>query len=197
MATNQSFLDGLRSVAGFGANYARTPDARSADQNNTVSGNPGYSSNMTPSWQQMVMNRQNEQASLAQNPTNINYIQPQPNQFSAVQQRMNQLDPRGAPTPQMIAQMQARAQQTAGNQVPLNGGGMAGMGMQFNNSPLAAQRNLMMNPNGGMNYIQPRAVLPIQQMGGGGGPMTPRGGYTPDQMAAGPSGFRFVRPMMR
>lgn len=204
MATSQSFLNGMRASAGFGLNYTRPSVTRSADQNNTISGNPGYSTNMPMppinynrqpppmSWQQMVMARQQQQQQLAQDPTNINYVQPQQNSFgNAAPLELSQWDPRGAPTPQMIAQLRAQQQLTAGNQI--------------NNSSFAQR---MMNggnnvmPN--VNFTQPRPVMNggpngVQQlmMMGNGGPNRVGGSPIPRNLAAGPSGYRFVRPMVR
>lgn len=170
MAISQSFLDGLRAQNGMGmGNFTRPTRMRSMDQNNTISGNPGYAGNMAPqplSWQQVAMQRQQQQNMLAQDPTNIRYINPQP-----TQQQYQQ----GAVDPNALA-----AQQQAG------GAGMTGLsGMMGNNSP-----------SGGIPQGLLQAMNAMRGNAGGGGFVQPRG-YTPNQMAAGPSGFRFVRPMVR
>lgn len=173
MAIDQSFLAGLRSQAGLGARYARPQFSRSADQNNTISGNQGYATAQPLSWQQVAMQRQQGQQMLAQDPTNIRYVAPNgggqqpvtyggnPNQFGAAQGAQGDMQP-GA-----------------------NSDGFNNLGGQFvmpqtgamaNGAPLSAARNLMMNRGGG--FVRPR-------------------GFTPNQMATGPTGSRFVRPMVR
>ena len=174
MATSQGFLDGLRAQAGFGMNYTRPSRTRSADQNNTISGNPGYSTNMPMppvnfnqqpmSWQQQVMARQQQQQQLAQDPTNINYIQPMANQFQNYGGPQQTLQP--------SAFQNAR-------------GAMAAMGTNNGNTMGALGVNMGVNPNAGPQqsmFVQPRPMM--------------RGGI-PRNLAAGPSGFRFVRPMAR
>jgi len=46
MATSQGYLDSLRAAHGAGMASVRGPDQRSADQANTVSGNPGLANNV-------------------------------------------------------------------------------------------------------------------------------------------------------
>lgn len=212
MAANQSFLDGLRSQAGFGMNYTRPSASRSADQNSTISGNPGYSTNMPQlnynqqqqpmSWQQQVMMRQQQQQQLAQDPTNINYIQPQPTGMNSFQTQVGgQMGGQGGGNPTLAQLQAARAAMQSPNAaqrnlMASNGGGMAGMGLQFGaNQPGGPQQGMFTQPrpvmNGGPNGVQ-------QMMGmGNGGPSRLGGAPIPRNLAAGPSGYRFVRPMAR
>lgn len=174
MAIDQSFLAGLRTTAGVGSQFARPQYARSADQNNTISGNQGYATAQPLSWQQVAMQRQQQQQMLAQDPTNIRYVAPngggqQPVTYGA--------------SPDQLAAAQANQN---GMQPGPNSNGMNAFGDQFgmpqngftanNGVPLNVARNTMMNR--GRGFVRPR-------------------GFTPNNLAAGPSGSRFVRPMVR
>jgi hypothetical protein len=120
------------------------------------------------SWQQQVMARQQQGAQLAQDPTNINYIQPIANSMQ------NYGGPAGAMDPGSVQNALGAVNGLAAQRNLRAGpGGMSTLGV-----------NMGVNPNGG----------PLQSMFARPRPVR---GFTPNNMAAGPSGFRFVRPMAR
>lgn len=149
MAVDQSFLDGLRAQANMGmGNYTRTAQARSADQNQSQSGNPYTANNMSPpSWQQIALQRQQAMASLAQDPTNIRYVAPT---LQSLQQQQQQTQNMSAAMPQRFNRGIGATNQT----MPVSPNNSA----QFvRPMPVGTNPHYLMNGAGGNRFIRPMA----------------------------------------